>query len=393
MGKLTAQKIKNLTPGTKAQKFFDGEGLYLLLNKSGKYWRYKYRFHKKEKTLALGTYPTTSLKEARERHQEARKQLDTDVDPGLLKKIQKESNYQINKNTFSEMAWEWFSKQEWADSHRIKQRGRLENDVIPYLGRRPPKEITAKEILTVCKRVESRGAIDGAHRIKTICSQIFRYGIAKGDIDSDPCRDLRKALTSYTPKNMAAITNPVEVGELMRAIDGYKGSDITRTALRLAPLLFVRPGELRQAEWSEFDLKKAMWRIPAEKMKMKKKHLVPLSKQALACVKEIEPLTSHGKYLFPSVRTASRPMSDNTINAALRRMGYTKEEITGHGFRSTASTLLHEAGWDSNIVESQLAHKDENQVRGAYNHASYLLQRIKMMQDWADYLDKLKNES
>lgn len=390
MNKLSAQEVKNAKPKSKQYKLTDGGGMYLLVTKTGKYWRYDYRYLKKRKTLAIGVYPDVSLKKAREKHQDARKLLADGIDPGHLKKVTKAEKYLAAENSFGKLAWEWFAKQKWTEGHARTVRGRLDNDVIPWIGDRPVNEITAQEVLVVCRRVESRGAIESAHRVKTICSQVFRYCVASGLIESDPCRDLRKALTPTTPQNMPAITDPVKVGGLMRSIDGYEGHPITRAALQLAPLVFVRPGELRQAEWEEIDLKQAVWKIPSEKMKMKLPHLVPLSRQAINIIKEIKPLTGKGRYLFPSIRTTARPMSNNTVLAALRRMGYPKEEITGHGFRGMASTLLHELGWESKLIERQLAHSDKNTVRAAYNHAEYLIERTKMMQAWADYLDGLK---
>lgn len=393
MGKLSAVQIKNIHPENKLIKYSDGDGLFLHVTPKGQmYWRYHYRYNGKQKTLALGVYPDTSLKQARLDHQGARAKLMDGIDPAFLRKITKKAKTEAIENTFGALAWEWFAKQQWTDGHRKKQEGRLNNDVLPFIGGRPADGITGRDVLGVCLRIESRGVIDGSHRVKTIISQIFRYGVAKGIIDSDPARDLRGALTPYVPKNMATIIDPDEIGGLMRAIAGYKGNYITRAALHLAPLTFVRPGELRHAEWSEMDFNEAIWRIPAKKMKKKRLHLVPLSRQSLAAISEIQPITGEGKYLFPSVRSADRPMSDNTVNAALRRMGYTKKELTGHGFRGMASTLLHEQGYDTNIIEMQLAHKDPDAVRGAYNHAKYLTQRVEMMQAWADYLDKLRGK-
>jgi len=390
MSKLTAQEIKNVKPGSRQQKLSDGGGMYLLVTKSGKYWRYDYRYFKKRKTLALGVYPEVSLKKARERHHEARKKLSDGIDPGHLRKVYKAAKFQAAENSFGKLAWDWFSRQNWTEGHARTVRGRLDNDIIPWLGDLPVNEITAQEVLAVCRRVESRGAIESAHRVKTICSQVFRYCVASGLIESDPCRDLKKALTPTVSKNMATITDPVKVGALMRAIEAYEGHLVTRLALQLAPLVFVRPGELRHAEWSEIDFDKVLWKIPAEKMKMKQIHLVPLSQQAIQIISDIKPLTGSGRYLFPSIRSTVRAMSNNTILAALRRMGYPKDEMTGHGFRGMASTLLHELGWESKLVERQLAHTDKNSVRAAYNHAEYLPERTKMMQAWADYLDGLK---
>ena len=391
MEKLKNIQVKNSKFTDKPFKLSDGGGLYLLVNTVGKYWRYDYRYLKKRKTLALGVYPGITLKNARKEHKKAREILAGGIDPGHLRKLKKIDELEAAENSFAKLAWEWFDKQKWTEGHRRTVKGRLNNDVIPWIGNRPVKEITAREVLTVCQRVVQRGAIESAHRVKTICSQVFRYCVAAGIIDSDPCRDLSKALTPADPKHMATITDPVKVGGLMRAIEGYEGTSITRAGLQLAPLVFVRPGELRHAEWSEFDLEKAIWKIPANKMKMKQIHLVPLSNQALKIIKDIKPLTGNGRYLFPSVRTTDRPMSNNTILAALRRMGYSKEEITGHGFRGMASTLLHEQNWNTKLIERQLAHSDKNSARAAYNHAEYMPERVKMMQAWADYLDGLKH--
>lgn len=266
----------------------------------------------------------------------------------------------------------------------------MERDILPYLGDRPVSEITAKEVLAICRRVENRGAIESAHRIKTIIGQVMRYCVSLELADGDPTRDLKGALTPTQTKHMAAITTPKDVGALMRAIDDYNGMAVTRSALKLAALTFVRPGELRHAEWSEIDFDRQCWIIPPDKMKGRIKHIVPLSKQAIEVFKELQPKTGSGKYVFPSLRTASRPMSDNAVLSALRRMGYPKSEMTGHGFRSMASTNLYELGWKSELVEMQLAHRDPNEVRASYNHAKYLSERQKMMQVWANYLDDLK---
>jgi len=391
MEKLKGIQVKNSKFIDKPFKLSDGGGLYLLVNNAGKYWRYDYRYLKKRKTLALGVYPRVTLKNARIEHKKARETLADGIDPSYLRKVKKTEKFEASENSFAKLAWEWFDKQKWTEGHRRTVRGRLKKDIIYYIGDRPVNEITAREVLIVCQRVEKRGAIESAHRIKTICSQVFRYCVASGLIESDPCRDLSKALTPVNPKHMAAIIDPIKAGGLMRAIECYEGSPITRAGLQLAPLVFVRPGELRHAEWSEFNLEKAIWKIPAEKMKMKQIHLVPLSKQAIKIIRKIKPLTGKGRYLFPSVRSTARPMSNNTILAALRRMGYSKEEMSGHGFRAMASTLLHEQNWDTKLIERQLAHSDKNSVRAAYNHAEYMPERIKMMQAWANYLDGLKH--
>ncbi len=389
MGKLTAREVKHAKPTDKPYKLTDGHGLYLLVQKSGRYWRFDYRYLRRRKTLALGTYPTVSLKEAREKHVEVRKQLDRDIDPGHLKKMTKAARFAAAENCFENLAWEWFSKQNWTEGHRRTVKGRLNLNILPWLGDRPVNEITPQEILAICRRVESRGAIETAHRCRTIISQVFRYCVASGLAASDPCRDLRNALAPVPEKHMATILDPKQIGTLLRAMDGYKGHTVTRAALRLAPLVFVRPGELRKMEWPEIIFAESQWKIPAEKMKGKVPHIVPLSWQTLEIIKDLHPLTGEGNYVFPSIRSTARPMSENTVNGALRRLGYTKEELTSHGFRSMASTLLHELGWQSHLVERQLAHKDST-VRGVYNHAEYLPERKEMMQAWADYLGELK---
>jgi len=392
MGKLTAKHVQaaKLPLGKSQVKISDGGGLCLLVNKSGRYWRYNYRFGGKQRTLALGSYPEMSLKQARDKHHEARIKLDEGMDPGYEKKLAKAARNAAYENSFGSLAEEWISKQNWTHGHQRTVQSRLDRDVLPYLKDRPVSDITAREVLILCQRVESRGAIESAHRIKTICSQVFRFCIASGLIHSDPARDLRGALTPTKAKHMSAITDPKEVGGLMRAIQDYKGTAVTRAALNLAPLVFVRPGELRQAEWDEIDFDRKIWTIPPEKMKGRVKHVVPLSRQALEIITDLKPKTSCGKYLFPSPRTASRPMSNNAILSALRRMGFGKEEMSGHGFRGMASTLLHELGWKTELIEMQLAHKDQNAVRAAYNHARYLPERTEMLQAWADYLDNLK---
>jgi integrase len=266
---------------------------------------------------------------------------------------------------------------------------RLERDVLPWLGTWPIDEITAPGVLAVLRRVESRGALETAHRINQICSQVFRYGIATGRAHRDPSADLRGALPPALEKHHAALTKPADVAGLLRAIGGYQGSFVVRCALRLAPLVFVRPGELRKVEWTEVDLEEATWRIPAAKMKMRTEHLVPLARQSVEILRELHPLTGSARYIFPGARTNSRPMSENAITAALRRMGYGREEMTGHGFRTLASTLLNEMGWSADAIERQLAHGERDEIRGAYNRAEYLVERRRMMQAWSDYLDGL----
>jgi integrase len=391
---LTDPACRNAKSKDKQYKLSDAKGLYLLINNSGKYFRFDYRFTGKRKTLALGVYPDVSLKEARIKRDDAKKMIENGVDPSHFKKMSKAMHLNSAGNSFESVAREWIAKRSpgWADSHVNKIIRRLELYVFPWVGNRPISEITPPELLTVLRRVESKGIIDTAHRVHQNCGQIFRYAVSTGRAERDQAADLRGALASCTPKRMAAITDPKQVGGLLKAIDGYSGHFVTKFALRLAPLVFVRPGELRHAEWSEIDFENAEWRIPAKKMKMKSPHIVPLSKQAVEVLCEIQPITGQGKYIFPSIRTNSRPMSENTVLAALRRMGYTKEEMSGHGFRAMASTVLHEQGWKSDIIERQLAHAERNSIKAAYNYAQHLPERRRMMQVWADYLDCLKGE-
>lgn len=390
---LSDTKIRNAKPKSKQYKLFDGDGLFLLVSPGGgKWWRFKYRFGGKEKLLSLGTYPEVSLSQARERRFEARKHVANGADPSQIRKAEKAS-FESGDNTFEVIAREWFGKFEvnWAPGHAAKIKGRLENDVYPYIGQRPVLEITAPELLMVLRRIESRGALDSAHRTRTTCSQIFRYAVATGRAERDPAADLRGALPPARSKHLASITDPEKVGGLLRAIDGYQGSLVTKCALKMAPLLFVRPGELRKMEWAEIDFESADWNIPPEKMKLKRPHLVPLSRQAVEVLKELKPLTGSGRYVFPSERTKQRPMSDNTVLAALRRMGFSKSEMTGHGFRAMARTILDEVlNIRVDIIEHQLAHEVRDALGTAYNRTQFLDERRKMMQTWADYLDGLK---
>lgn len=391
MSKLNNTQIKNAKAKEKDYKLADGGGLFMLVTKSGsKYWRLKYRFNGKEKLLALGVYPTVSLKNAREKRDNAKKLLSNSIDPGEHKKTIKKAD---DPDSFEHVAREWHTKFKptWSENHADRIIIRLEKDIFPWIGDRPINEISAQELLTVLLRIASRGALETAHRAKQNCGQVFRYAVVTGRAKEDPSRDLKDALPPSKEKHHASITDPLKIGELLRAIDGYQGHFISKCAMKLAPLVFVRPGELRRAEWSEIDIDKAEWRIPAKKMKMKEQHIVPLSVQALTILEEIRPLTGNGKYVFPSVRTNIRPMSENTVNAGLRRLGYSKEEMTGHGFRSIASTLLNEQGWHRDAIERQLAHAERDNIRAAYNYAEHLPERRRMMQVWADYLDGLKN--
>ena len=389
---LTDTAVRNAKPMDKPFKIADSRGLYVLISKAGKYFRWDYRFAGKRKTLALGVYPDISLKEAREKHEDMRRLLARDIDPMEFKKQKKLEVHAEVKNAFETVAREWFIKNKsvWTEKHAETIISRLQNNIFPWLGKCDISALTAPMLLEVLRRIEDRGAHETAHRVKQICGQVFRYAIATGRAERDPSFDLGGALTPTRSKSMATITDPEKIGTLMVAIDGYQGSIITRCALKLAPLTFVRPGELRHAEWSEINLDKAEWKIPAEKMKMRTTHIVPLSLQAITVLGEIKPLTGNSKYVFPSLRSGTRPMSNNTILAALRNMGYGKDEMTGHGFRAMASTILHEQGWPSDIIERQLAHAERNNIKAAYNHAQHLPERRRMMQKWADYLDSLE---
>lgn len=391
--KLTAISIKNAKSREKPYKLTDGMGLYLLIKPIGKYWRYDYRYNRKRKTIALGKYPDISLKDARESHFEAKKLLNSGVDPSHERKIKKSMKLYQAGNIFSSIAFEWLDikKSSWVDSHFISVKGRLDNHVLDYIGNRPIAEITAPELLMLIKRIEAKGLNETAHRVRSVCSQIFRYAIITGRAELDPAASLIGSLAIVEVTSFAAITDPFKLGELLRVIDDYSGDYITKCALKLAPLVFLRPKELRHAEWSEINFDKAEWLIPAKKMKMKADHIVPLSIQAVLILQEIKQLTGGEKYVFPSVRSKSRPMSENTINGALRRMGYTKDEVTGHGFRATASTLLNEQGYNFDWIEVQLAHAERNKVRAAYNRAKYLPQRKKMMQEYSNYLYQLRD--
>ncbi len=389
---LTDVKIRKAKAKDRQYKLYDERGLYVLVKKSGKYFRLDYRFTGKRKTMALGVYPDVSLSGARHARDEARKRLAQGVDPMQYKHELNALKKELSANTFENIAREWFQKQEsvWSHEHSKRVIRRLERDIFPIIGNRPVKLISAPELLDALRKIERRGAVYSAHTAKQTCGQVFRYAIATGRAERDPSGDLKGALSPVKTTNMAAVTDPKRVGALLRAIDGYEGHIVTICALKLAPLVFVRPGELRHAEWSEIDLDNAEWKIPAEKMKMKAPHIVPLSRQAIDILKQIKPITGDGRYVYPSLRSTAKPISNNTVNAALRRMGYTKDQMTGHGFRGMASTLLHEQGWSSDVIERQLAHTERNKVRGAYNHAEHLPERRKMMQSWADFLDGLR---
>ena len=389
---LTDTAVRNAKPSSKPYKLTDGQGLYLLINSAGKYWRLDYRFFGRRKTFAIGVYPDITLADARDRRGQARKLIANGNDPGAIKQAKKLADKLTVSNTFEAVAREWHEKQsaKWVPKNSARVLSLLVRDIVPYIGRTSISHVTARELLNAVQKIEKRGNIETAHRAMQICGQIFRYAIATGRAQADLSLVLKGALIRVKERHHPSITDPKKIRHLLLALESYDGAFVTQSALKLAPLLFVRPGELRHAEWSEVDFKAAEWRIAAVKMKMKSVHLVPLSAQASALLHNLQPHTGHGRYVFPSVRTSKRPMSENTINAALRRLGYDKNEMTGHGFRSMASTILHEQGWPHEAIERQLAHAERNKVSAAYNYSEHLPKRRQMMQAWADYLDGLK---
>jgi integrase len=406
---LSDAKVRNVKPGEKQIKLFDGDGLFLLVTpQGGKYWRLKYRFGGKEKQLALGVYPEVPLRGyfieegnknswldgARDLCAKARRQIAAGIDPSEVRKARRGAKVTQEENSFEVVAREWHQKfsSTWTPGHADTIMKRMERDLFPWLGAKAIGDIRAPELLAALRRVETRGALETAHRIRTIAGQVFRYAVATGRAERDPAADLRGALPPAAENHHAAITEPKEVAHLLRAIDGYQGGFVVKCALRLAPLFFVRPGELRQAEWVEIDFETAEWNIPAERMKMKQAHIVPLSQQALDILRELQALTGASRYVFPSGRSFARPMSNNAVNAALRRMGYEKEDMTGHGFRAMARTILDEVlQVRPDFIEHQLAHAVKDPNGRAYNRTAHLVERRKMMQLWADYLDGLKS--
>jgi integrase len=389
---LNDTRVRTAKPADRPIKLSDSGGLYLLIKPNGsKLWRLAYRFAGKQKSLAFGVYPEVTLKHAREKRDEAKRLLVDNVDPSMQHRLEKLKA----ASTFRAVAEEVLVKLERegrADVTLAKKRWLLDF-AYPAIGERPIADITALEVLAVLRKVEARGRYETARRLRSTCGIVFRYAIATGRAERDPSLDLRGALTTPKVVHLAALVDPVEIGALLRAIDNYDGLPLTKLALKLAPLVFVRPGELRKAEWTEFDLDRAEWRIPAAKMKMRRPHRVPLSKQALAIVRDLQPFRRDGRWLFPSVPSVSRPMSENTLNGALRRLGYSKEQMTAHGFKGMASTRLNEmCCWNPDAIERQLAHQESDDVRRAYMHAAeYWPERIRMMQAWADYLDELRD--
>ncbi|MEZ0246108.1 MAG: tyrosine-type recombinase/integrase [Methylophilaceae bacterium] len=389
---LTDTAVRNAKPETKPRKLADEKGLFLLVHSNGsKYWRLKYRFGGREKLLALGVYPDVSLADARQRRDDARKLLANGVDPGETKKAVKAAGAEKAANSFEVIAREWYAKNaaSWTESHGARIIRRLERDIFPWIGSKAIADLTAPELLATARRIESRGALETAHRALQNCGQVLRYAVATGRASRDISADLRGALPPARETHLAAVTEPAKVAPMLRAFDSYTGSFVTKCALRLAPLVFVRPGELRQAAWSDIDLDAGEWRYTVTKTQTP--HLVPLSRQAVEILRELHALTGSGRYVFPGARTNGRPMSDNAILAAMRRMNIGKDEMSGHGFRAMARTILDEVlGVRPDFIEHQLAHAVRDPNGRAYNRTAHLDERRKMMQLWADYLDKLK---
>jgi integrase len=385
-------KVRNARPAEKPVRLFDERGLYLEVSPAGgKWWRFKYRFAGKEKRLSLGVYPDVSLKDARDSRDELRKLLAGGVDPSENRKASKSASSARASNSFEVVTREWFAKFSpgWAVTHSGRILEFFERDVFPWLGNKAISDVTAQDLLGIIRRIEARGALDTAHRARGRCGQVLRYAVATGRCDRDPSVDLRGALPPAQGGHFAATTEPAKLAGILRAMDGYQGEVIVRCALRLAPLVFVRPGELRAAKWKDIDFEAAEWRYVVTKTKVP--HIVPLGRQAIAILRELEPLTGSGSYVFPGARTRLRPMSDNAILAAMRRMGIGKEEMSGHGFRAVARTILDEVlGFRPDYIEHQLAHSVRDPNGRAYNRTAHLTERKKMMQEWADYLDKLK---
>lgn len=405
---LTDTAIRNTKPGGKPIKLFDERGLFLIVTPAGgKWWRFRYKFDGKEKLLSLGVYPDIPLasrttkdddtakvrkiKGARELRDDARELLAQGIDPGVNRKAQKASKQNRAANSFEVVTREWFSKygSTWSSAHGERIVRRFERDVFPWVGARPVSEVTPADLLGVIRRIEGRGVLETAHRALANCGQVFRYAVATGRAERDPSGDLRGALPPVKGEHFAAVTEPQHAAELLRILDGYQGTFVVACALRLAPLVFVRPGELRKAEWKDIDLRCAEWRYTVTKTKTP--HIVPLSSQAVTILQELRALTGTGRFVFPGARSSARPMSDNAILAAMRRMGIAKDEMSGHGFRAMARTILDEVlGVRPDLIEHQLAHAVRDPNGRAYNRTAHLPERRTMMQRWADYLDELK---
>lgn len=394
---LTDLNLRQIQRRDRLYRVADTEGLAIEVPPAGKLrWRYRYRFGGAARMLSLGTYPKVSLAEARRLRDSARKLLTEGIDPSEARQDEKRETVVAAleaADTFEAMAREWMARQQVAEVTANKTRWILETFLIPELGNMPIRDITAPVLLKVLRKAEASGRLESAKRARIKAGQIFRYAILEGRADIDPTSSLRGALKAPKAKHHAAITDPARIGDLLRAIEGFDGQPVTKYALKIAPLVFVRPGELRHATWGEIDFDRRMWRIPAERMKMKAAHLVPMSTQVIALFRELHEITGFGNFVFPGMLSATRPMSENTLNGALRRLGYSGDEMTSHGFRSMAATRLNEMGWRADAIERQLAHAESNKVREAYTHAAQFLdERTEMMQAWADYLDSLREQ-
>jgi integrase len=392
---LTDVAVRTAKPRDKPYKLADSGGLHVLVTPAGgKSWRWKYRVGGKEKLLSMGVYPDVPLAAARARRDDARRLLASGVDPSVHRQAVKSAKAESAANSFEVVGREWFSKHQstWVASHSSRVFARFEKDVFPYIGSRPIAEITAPELLKVLRRIEDRGALETAHRTRVSCGQVFRYAIATGRAERDISADLKGALPPVKTKHMPSVTDPTLVGPLLRMLYGYEGTFTVQCALKLAPLLFVRPGELRKAHWTDIDLEKAEWRFRVSKTDSD--HIVPLASQAVALLAELRLLTGRGRFVFAGARSQERPMSENTVNAALRRLGIPSSELSGHGFRAMARTILDEVhGLRIDLIEHQLAHAVRDPLGRAYNRTSYLPERRLMMQAWADYLDSLRQET
>ncbi|CAK7052805.1 MAG: Prophage integrase IntA [Desulfovibrio sp.] len=394
--KLTDTFLRAVKATGQVRKYSDGGGLYIYISPTGgRLWRMGYRFAGKQKTLSFGAYPAVSLKTARSLREKAKEQLAAGIDPGEYKKALRAASAAEAANTFEIIAREWHGRRKpaWSATHAENILSRLEKHIFPAIGMKAVNRVAAPELLSALRRLEASGAVDAAHRVLQNCGQIFRYAISTGRAERDPAADLKGALAPAKAKNFATITDPKVIGDLLRDIERYMGHPVVRASLQIAPYVFVRPGELRRAEWSEFNFTTAEWRIPAEKTKTRVQHIVPLAWQVVRALEDLRCYTGRGRYLFPGMRANSAPISDMTLLAALRRMGYDKDSMTMHGFRSMASTLLNELGYNRDWIERQLSHGERNGVRAAYNHAEYLVERRRMMQEWADYLDGLRHNA
>lgn len=389
---LTDTTLRNAKPGERQIKLFDGHGLFLLIAPSGtKAWRLKYSFHGKEKLISLGLYPTVSLKEARERATTARKDIENGIDPSEKRKLEKTAC----QNTFEAVALEWYeqNKHKWSENTAKGISYRMKRNLFPQIGSKPVHLVSAPELLALLRKIEARGVKDIPHIVRSISSSVFRYAIATGRAERDPAADLKGALAPRVRRNLPSQTTPEAVGHLMIAIDNYPGTFVVRSALQLMALTFCRTGELRNAEWREIDFEDGLWRIPAERMKMSRDHLIPLSRQSVAILRKLQAYSGKDVYVFPNYKTEKRSMSKSALLGAIRRLGFENDEMCPHGFRSMASTMLNELGYNGDWIERQLAHVPRNIIRGIYNRAEYLPERRKMMQDWADYLDELRRKT